>query len=144
MPTKSWKKLPKKLQLEFFFSAAMTAQNSPELHFRSINSFIQPSLVGSLLATEKSFNLLVGLLNMISFSFQREDITNCFTPMESSDDLNWRCLFSFGTFWNLLEPFGTFWNLFWKGPLGYHSFPQESVLSEMKEIGVRNRAKTDR
>ena len=33
---------------EFFFSAAPTAQNSPELHFRFINSFIQPSLVGSL------------------------------------------------------------------------------------------------
>ena len=31
-----------------FFSAAPTAQNSPELHFRFINSFIQPSLVGSL------------------------------------------------------------------------------------------------
>ena len=33
---------------EFFLSAAPTAQNSPELHFRFINSFIQPSLVGSL------------------------------------------------------------------------------------------------
>ena len=32
----------------FFFSAAPTAQNSPEIHFRFINSFIQPSLVGSL------------------------------------------------------------------------------------------------
>ena len=32
----------------FFFSAARTAQNSPELHFRFINSFIQSSLVGSL------------------------------------------------------------------------------------------------
>jgi hypothetical protein len=29
----------------FFFSAALTAQNSPKLHF---HSFIQPSLVGSL------------------------------------------------------------------------------------------------
>jgi hypothetical protein len=33
---------------EFFFSAAPTAQNSPELHFHFINSFFQPSLVGSL------------------------------------------------------------------------------------------------
>ena len=33
---------------EFFYSAALTAQNSPELHFRCINSFIQPSRVGSL------------------------------------------------------------------------------------------------
>ena len=33
----------------FFFSAAPTAQNSPELHFRFINSFIQPTRVGSLL-----------------------------------------------------------------------------------------------
>ena len=32
-----------------FFSAALTAQNSPDLHFYFINSFIQPSLVGSLL-----------------------------------------------------------------------------------------------
>ena len=35
-------------QLGVFFSAAPTAQNSPELHFRFINSFIQPSFVGSL------------------------------------------------------------------------------------------------
>ena len=33
---------------QFFFSAAPTAQNSPELHFRFINFFIQPSRVGSL------------------------------------------------------------------------------------------------
>ena len=31
-----------------FFSAALTAQNSPELHFRFINSFIQSSLPESL------------------------------------------------------------------------------------------------
>ena len=52
MPTKSWKNHPKKLHTygswEVFFSAALTAQKSPELHFRFINSFIQPSLVGSL------------------------------------------------------------------------------------------------
>ena len=35
----------------FFFSAAPTAQNSPELHFRFINYFIQPSRVGSLIRT---------------------------------------------------------------------------------------------
>ena len=34
----------------FFFSAALTTQNSPELHFRLINSFIQPSLLESLLS----------------------------------------------------------------------------------------------
>ena len=34
---------------EFFFSAAPTAQNSPELHFSFINSFIQSSLLRSLL-----------------------------------------------------------------------------------------------
>ena len=32
----------------FFFSASPTAQNSPELHFRFINSFIQLSLLRSL------------------------------------------------------------------------------------------------
>ena len=33
----------------FFFSAALTAQNSPEFHFRFIDYFIQPSRVGSLI-----------------------------------------------------------------------------------------------
>ena len=32
----------------FFFATALTAQNSPDYHFRFTNSFIQPSLVGSL------------------------------------------------------------------------------------------------
>ena len=45
----------------FFFSAAPTAQNSPELHFRFINSFIQPSLVGSLLA---NMNMTVYLIEV--------------------------------------------------------------------------------
>ena len=55
MTTNSWKKHPKKLHTygswEFFLSAALTAPNSPELHFRFINSFIQPSLVGYLVCT---------------------------------------------------------------------------------------------
>ena len=34
-----------------FFSAAPTAHNSPELHFCFIDSFIQPSLVGSLVTS---------------------------------------------------------------------------------------------
>ena len=46
----------------FFFSAAMTAKNSPELHFRLVNSFIQPSNEGSLhtdiLGVEKYDNML--------------------------------------------------------------------------------------
>ena len=46
------KKPPQKVaylwQLGVFFSAAPTAQNSPELHFRFINYFIQPSLLESL------------------------------------------------------------------------------------------------
>ena len=49
---KKLKKPPKKLltysSWEVFFSAAPTAQNSPELHFCFINYFIQSSLVGSL------------------------------------------------------------------------------------------------
>ena len=40
-------------QLGVFFSSAPTAQNSPELHFHFKNSFIQPSLVGSQLSTQK-------------------------------------------------------------------------------------------
>ena len=51
------KKPPEKLHTcgswEFFFSAAPTAQNSPELHFRFMNSFIQPSRVESLCTTDK-------------------------------------------------------------------------------------------
>jgi hypothetical protein len=35
-----------------FFSAAPTAQNSQDLHFRFINSYIKPSLVGSLTAVQ--------------------------------------------------------------------------------------------
>ena len=38
----------------FFFSAAPPAQNSPELHFRSINLFIQPSLLESLVGIHLS------------------------------------------------------------------------------------------
>ena len=52
---KKLKKIPQKVaylwQLGVFFSAAPTAQNSPELHFPIINSFILPSLVGSLVIT---------------------------------------------------------------------------------------------
>ena len=54
---KTLKKHSKKLHTygswEVFFSAAPTAQNCPELHFRFINSFIQPSRVGSLCLTNK-------------------------------------------------------------------------------------------
>ena len=52
-PQKVEKKTPQKVaylwQLGVFFSAAPTAQKSPEIHFHFINSFIQLSLVGSLL-----------------------------------------------------------------------------------------------
>ena len=55
------KKPPQKVaylwQLGFFFSAAPTAQNSPELHFRFINCFIPPSL-------------LVGTVGLISVPHQ--------------------------------------------------------------------------
>ena len=47
-------------QLGGFFSAASTVQNGSELHFRFINSFIQPSLVGSLL---EMFSLLLTFNN---------------------------------------------------------------------------------
>jgi hypothetical protein len=56
-PHKKFKKPPQKVaclwQLAFFFSAALTAQNSPELHFCFMNYFIQPSLVGSLGAGDR-------------------------------------------------------------------------------------------
>ena len=38
---------------DYFFSAAPTAQNSPELHFRFINSFIQSSLLRSLIRPQQ-------------------------------------------------------------------------------------------
>ena len=41
-----------------FFSAALTAQNSPELHFRFLNSFIQSSPLRSLpLVDRKSWKI---------------------------------------------------------------------------------------
>ena len=56
-PPKDEKNTSKKLHTygsrEFLFSAAPTAQNSPELHFRFINSFIQSSLLRSLLQMNK-------------------------------------------------------------------------------------------
>ena len=39
----------------FFFSAALTAQNSPELHSPFMNSFIQTSLLESLLTTDDDY-----------------------------------------------------------------------------------------
>ena len=63
LPTKSWKKHLKKLHTygswEFFFSAAPTAQNSPELIFQFINSFIQSSLSrADLIYIEKSMRCI--------------------------------------------------------------------------------------
>ena len=59
------KKTPEKVaylwQLGVFFFAALTAQNSPELHFRFIKFFIQPSPVGSLLRTIIFFSLFIFL-----------------------------------------------------------------------------------
>ena len=46
----------------FFSSAAPTAQNSTELHFRLTNSFIQPSLVGSLVASRRISKYIVLLV----------------------------------------------------------------------------------
>ena len=53
---KNFKKRPQKVaylwQLGIFFSAAPTAQNSPELHFHFINSFIRTSLLRPLIAQQ--------------------------------------------------------------------------------------------
>ena len=58
-------------QLGGFFSAAPTAQNSPVVHFRFINSFIQPSLVGSLTPSIRLFSsfLIFQSLGYDQFSF---------------------------------------------------------------------------
>ena len=59
---KKLKKHPKKLHTysswEVFFSAASPAQNSPELYFRFINFFIQPSLLESLITPKYTLNVL--------------------------------------------------------------------------------------
>ena len=54
----NFKKLASKVAnlWQFFFSAAPTAQNSPELHFRFINYFIQSSLLRSMVAAGDSEN----------------------------------------------------------------------------------------
>ena len=46
---------------EVFFSVAPTAQNSPELHFRLISSFIQLSLLRSLV--ERYYSLPANRIN---------------------------------------------------------------------------------
>ena len=50
-PQKVEKTTSKSSSWDFFFSAAPTAQNSPKLHFRFTNSFIQLSLLRSLVST---------------------------------------------------------------------------------------------
>ena len=77
LSTKSWKNYPQKLHTygswEVFFSAAPPAQNSPELHFRFIIFFIQPSLL-------KSLSTLHSLQNdfaEFSFIFIRDTTENC-------------------------------------------------------------------
>ena len=73
LPTKSWKNHLKNLHTygswEFFFSAATTAQNSPELHFRFINSYIQLSLLRSLLVAPYCF--LLFFANIYGSSLQK-------------------------------------------------------------------------
>ena len=53
---------------EVFFSAAPTAQNSPELPFRFINSFIQLSRVGS----------LIRIVSFVHFFGRIQETINCF------------------------------------------------------------------
>ena len=71
MPTKSWKNHPKKLMAvgSFFFSAATPAQNSPELPFRFIIFFIQPSLLESLQTTTQCFGWVFLILAILRRGF---------------------------------------------------------------------------
>ena len=63
----------------FFFSAAQSAQNSPELHFCFINFFIQPSLLESLVnANLKMFSTrskkeCSNSFSTSNFSFRKSD-----------------------------------------------------------------------
>ena len=61
----------------FFFSAAPTAQNSPELHFRFINYFIQSCLLRSLQRTKiilnKIFSTLFEEIDINSTNFEEKN-----------------------------------------------------------------------
>ena len=75
LTTKSWKNHAKKLHTygscEVFFLCSPTALNSPELHFRFINSFIQLSnvqLLRSLVETHMKFSVWTSLCFIQYFS----------------------------------------------------------------------------
>ena len=73
---KKLKKPPQKVaylwQLGVFFSSDPTARNSLEPHFRFINSFIQPSRVGSLLVDWKFLLVLFSLPLLCFFSISQD------------------------------------------------------------------------
>ena len=81
---------------EFFFSAAPTAQNSPEFHFRFINSFIQSSLLGLRVQTFPSpqVHLYYHALKSNFHKFARE---NVFTNNRSRRSLF--CMITYAIFW---------------------------------------------
>ncbi len=63
----------------FFFFAAPTAQNNPELHFRFINAFIQPSLLGYLFKAKlqrEGIFFLVHLFARAVLGFSNEKVGN--------------------------------------------------------------------
>ena len=71
---------------EVFFSAAPTAQNSPELYFRFINSFIQSSLLRSLLLAFVKLGIhlkFILLLKKILSWFHLDYFKNCFVQILS-------------------------------------------------------------
>ena len=73
---KKLKKTPQKVAHNrlrpFFFSAASTAQNCPELHFRFINSFIQSSLLRSLVITLQTFTIFQTLFSANKVKIQND------------------------------------------------------------------------
>jgi hypothetical protein len=90
LSTKSCKNHPQKLHTygswEFFFSAALTAQNSPEIHFHFINYFIQPSLLESLVRAITPRRLTLGcvLINIFSSRCAKKDPKECFDNREKN------------------------------------------------------------
>ena len=96
---KKLKKPPQKVaylwQLGGFFSATLTAQNSPEFHFRFINSFIQSSLLGLRVQTFPSpqVHLYYHALKSNFHKFAQEYV---FTKNRSRRSLFWSHMRFFG------------------------------------------------
>ena len=103
MPTKCWKNTSKSCILmavgTFFLSEALTAQNSPELHFCFIYSLIQSSLLRSLfdIRTKKQNQLSINPISLGDLSKASWVLTKVIYPKyyKNSDEC---CTFFYWAF----------------------------------------------